>query len=244
MLNLWRLQLLRLPFPFSRFSLKHRTHGKRSDNPTKEKQIKIAMQPDLLPHKVSPQVKREMRQRTDEIFALAEDSENAAPLTPQELTPGEFMKHMNTSLEYFFYRRPYNLHNFNFYLQVLAKQHKHREADQTIDRMRALGIAPDHYSYVHWISAHARNKDAARVEQLIAEAEAEGITKSVEMLTGLILAFTKRADALNAEKVLREIEEAGMTPTVVSYTAVIDAYKKAKNYQKCWELFDRVHAAG
>ena len=102
MLNLWRLQLLRLPFPFSRFSLKHRTHGKRSDNPIKEKQIKIAMQPDLLPHKVSPQVKREMRQRTDEIFALAEESENAAPLTPQELTPGEFMKHMNTSLEYFF----------------------------------------------------------------------------------------------------------------------------------------------
>ena len=110
--------------------------------------------------------------------------------------------------------------------------------------MRALGIAPDHNSYVHWISAHARNKDAVRVEQLIAEAEAEGITKSVEMLTGLILAFTKRAEPLNAEKVLREIEEAGMTPTVVSYTAVIDAYKKVRNYQKCWELYERVHSAG
>jgi hypothetical protein len=38
--------------------------------------------------------------------------------------PGEYLKHMDTAFETFFYQRDYSLKNFNFYLQVLAQQYK------------------------------------------------------------------------------------------------------------------------
>jgi hypothetical protein len=37
-----------------------------------------------------------------------------------KVTPGSYVKHIDTSFESFFYQREYTLKNFNFYLQVLA----------------------------------------------------------------------------------------------------------------------------
>ena len=42
---------------------------------------------------------------------------------------------------------------------------------------------------------------------------------------------------IEAEKVIDEMKEAGLEPDVVTYTTLIDAYRRAKNIDKCWEVF-------
>ncbi len=55
---------------------------------------------------------------------------------------------MDTSLEGFFYKREYNLHNFNFLLQVLAEQKKFDESLKAFEKMKvksSLGPSYDFY---------------------------------------------------------------------------------------------------
>ena len=50
----------------------------------------------------------------DEAMKMGDSNGNPAHF--DQVDPAEFMKHMDTSLENFFYQRPYTVKNFNFYL--------------------------------------------------------------------------------------------------------------------------------
>jgi pentatricopeptide repeat domain (PPR motif) len=59
---------------------------------------------------------------------------------------------MDTSLEGFFYKREYNLANFNFLLQVLAEQKKFDEALKAFEKMKVTSKAtPTNLSTRHSI---------------------------------------------------------------------------------------------
>jgi pentatricopeptide repeat protein len=47
---------------------------------------------------------------------------------------------MDSSLEGFFYKREYNLSNFNFLLQVLAEQNRFSEAVKAMEKMKVSTI--------------------------------------------------------------------------------------------------------
>ena len=43
-----------------------------------------------------------------------------------------------------------------------------------------------------------------------------------------------------AESVIREMRSKEIQPDVVTYTTLIDAYYRAKNIDRCWEVFEDV----
>jgi hypothetical protein len=47
---------------------------------------------------------------------------------------------MDSSLEGFFYKRDYNLQNFNFYLQVLAEQKRFPESLRALEKMKVISL--------------------------------------------------------------------------------------------------------
>lgn len=89
------------------------------------------------------------------------------------------------------------------------------------------------------MTAYAKNRDVAMVEQLNTEAIVKyDLKPSKHRTNALILAYCKSGDALNAEKVLREMVKEGLRPDAITYTTVIDAYKRQRKIDKCWELYD------
>ena len=66
-------------------------------------------------------MKKELKERFPEFDAKPGQAEGLDDgVFDPKLTPGGYLKYMDTSFESFFYQRDYNLKNFNFYLQVLA----------------------------------------------------------------------------------------------------------------------------
>ncbi len=72
---------------------------------------------------MAKEIKKELDRRIPEFDDKVQLSMND-PMMQPKMTPNEFMKNIDTSFESFFYQRDYSLKNFNFYLQVLAQQHK------------------------------------------------------------------------------------------------------------------------
>jgi pentatricopeptide repeat protein len=52
------------------------------------------------------------------------------------LRPQEVYKIMDSSLEGFFFKRPYDLKNFNFLLQVLSEQKNYDKAIAALEKMK------------------------------------------------------------------------------------------------------------
>ena len=80
--------------------------------------------------RASPTLKKEigksmphyMNSKTSKGIDAAMDMipDSSDPMTFRSRDPADFMKHMDTSFESFFYQREYSEPNFSFYLQVLA----------------------------------------------------------------------------------------------------------------------------
>jgi hypothetical protein len=77
-------------------------------------QVKAPKKPEL-----APLMKQELKKRFPE---FDEDPSKPAEgggldgFVDPKLTPGGYLKHMDTSFESFFYQRDYSMKNFNFYL--------------------------------------------------------------------------------------------------------------------------------
>ncbi len=105
--------------------------------------------------------------------------------------------------------------------------------------METLGLKPTDETYNQVMTAFAKNRDVAMVEQLNQEAIVKhGLKPSKYRLNALILAYCKKGEPINAEKVLREMVKDGIRPDNITYTTVIDAYKRQRQIDKCWELYD------
>lgn len=151
--------------------------------------------------------------------------------------PQEFVKHMNTSYESFFFQREYTRKNFDFYLQVLASQYKDEEALKVLSRMQAMGIRPDGAQYAKVMQAFAKTGKVEQVEKLWKEVKTQQIVLNPIIYNSLVLAYCKANRALEAEKVVDEMREEGIKPDVITYTTMIDAYKRIKDYNKVSQSF-------
>ena len=125
--------------------------------------------------KVSPKLKKELKKKVptyiSQVLENFEDGLDALedsgdPATFKYKSPDQFMKHMDTSMESFFYQREYNTKNFNFYFQVLAAQYKKDEAIQAFRKMEAMGIKPNDSTYNYLMLNYAKNKDIENVIKL------------------------------------------------------------------------------
>lgn len=67
---------------------------------------------------MAPMMKKEIREKFPEFDAAPtlENSMQQGNLDEIKLSPGEYLKHMDTSFESFFYQRDYSMKSFNFYL--------------------------------------------------------------------------------------------------------------------------------
>mmetsp|Transcript_33326 Transcript_33326/g.51076 ORF Transcript_33326/g.51076 Transcript_33326/m.51076 type:complete len:83 (+) Transcript_33326:97-345(+) len=77
--------------------------------------------------KTSPQIKKLFAKQlptyineTNKALEVFDNAEDGTPAHFGQRAPDQFMRHMDTSFESFFYQRDYTEKNFNFYLSVLA----------------------------------------------------------------------------------------------------------------------------
>lgn len=62
------------------------------------------------------------------------------------MTPSQIYKKLDTSLEGFFFKRPFTLKNFNFLLMVLAEQRKMEQAESVLDKL----LVTFHFAACAW----------------------------------------------------------------------------------------------
>ncbi len=144
-----------------------------------------------------------------------------------------FYKTLDTNFESFFYKRQINVKNYNYFLQVLARQNKPEEAHSHLQRMPNLGLSPNSDSYNQVLLAYSRVKDIVKAEEIINEAKAESIHESKYIYNSLLLAYTKNCRTSEAEAIIREMEKIGMQPNSVCYTTLIHAYNRKGEIGKC-----------
>lgn len=190
--------------------------------------------------KLSPQVKEALKNDLEKHLATR-DPTKMTLVDPESIRIQDVYKLMDTSLEGFFYKREYNLANFNFLLQVLAEQKKFDEALKAFEKMKTLNIYPNQITYVQLLTACSKAKDAQKAEEIFLEAKNNPrIGVSIQMYNSLMLCYTRRHEPEMALKILDEMIKEGIKPDIVCYTTVINAFKNTKNLKKCWELYDRV----
>jgi len=159
---------------------------------------------------------------------------------PDSVRVQDIYKQMDSSLEGFFYKRKYDLKNFNFLLQILSEQKKPLEALKVFQKMKDMGIQPNQITYLQLLTTISKSKDAKKAEEIFLEAKNDPkIGIGIQMYNSLIMCYTRRHEPDMAYKILLEMKENGFKPDIVCYTTVINAYKNARNLKKCWELFDQ-----
>ena len=75
--------------------------------------VRVDKKPEM-----APLMKKELKEKFPEFDAAPtlENSMQQGNFDEIKLSPGEYLKHMDTSFESFFYQRDYSVKSFNFYL--------------------------------------------------------------------------------------------------------------------------------
>lgn len=168
-------------------------------------------------------------------------NDNGDPMHWNQTSPTEFMKHMDTSFGVFFYQRDFTERNFAFYIQVLAKQHKDEEALKAFRRMEEMGIEPTSFTYNQLQSCFAKTKNIDMVLKLIDEAQSKyGIVPCKFSYNNIINCYARLNQPNEAENVFREMVDKGLKPDIVTYTTLIDAFKRAKDLDRCWQIYNDI----
>ena len=185
--------------------------------------------------KVAPSIREDLNKQLSHF----DDLGHVNIFENKRLSPDTVVKEIDSSFESFFHQRPYNQHNFNFYLQVLAQQEHPDLAMKAFDRMIAMQIQPNDETFTQLMLAHAKRKMLAKVLELEKTAsETYGIPPSQNRLNSIILAYSKTGQPWKAEALIEEMrEKLGMQPDVVCYTTLIHGYARANKLDKCWELY-------
>lgn len=154
-----------------------------------------------------------------------------------------YMKHLDSSFEGFFFKREYNLKNFNYYLQVLIRQHKVDECELTIKKMEEIGIQPNLESYNQLLTGYAKNKDIEQCERIFGIIKSK-FTPDNSVYNSLLLAYAKNKKTSQSLAIMKEMTQEGLKPDVVCYTTLIHAFKLAKQYDMCWNYYYEACSVG
>lgn len=82
----------------------------------------------------------------------------------QEYHHRDVYKRIDTDLEAFFYKREYNLENFNFLINLLGHQNKLQHIPEVISKMELMNIASDERTYNYMIKAAAMQNNTQLAE--------------------------------------------------------------------------------
>lgn len=163
----------------------------------------------------------------------------------ERMAAHDYMKNIDSSFEGFFFKREFNLNNFNFYIQVLARQGKREEAENALTKMEEMGIKPNMDTYNQLMVAYARDKNIEKCEEVFDLLKnKKKMVPNKFLYNSLLLAYAKNMKTHEADALMREMREEGINPDIVCYTTLIHAYKRAKLYNKCWELYDEACSIG
>lgn len=79
------------------------------------------------------------------------------------------------------------------------------------------------------------------VLKLIDEAEAKyGIVPCKFSYSNIINCYARLNQPNEAENVFREMVDKGIKPDVVTYTTLINAFNRAKNIDRCWQIYNDI----
>ena len=162
------------------------------------------------------------------------------PELMNKVSSSNYLKLMDSTFEGFFYKRDYTLKNFNFYLQVLAKQHKTDEALEILKKMNTIGITANYESYNHVLSAFSHSKNIEKAEEVFQLAKTNLKLPNKYLYNSLLVAYAKCQKVNEAESIIREMKNNNLVPDIVCYTTLIQAYHKARNLKKCWEIYNKI----
>jgi pentatricopeptide repeat protein len=160
-----------------------------------------------------------------------------------EVDAHNYMKHLDSSFEGFFFKREYNLKNFNYYLQVLVRQHKTNQLEEVLERMKELGIQPDLESYNQVLTGYAKNKDIENSERIFGIIKSK-YTPDNNIYNSLLLAYAKNKKTSEAMAIFKEMKDEGLNPDIICYTTLIHAFNLAKKYDFCWYYYDEARFNG
>jgi pentatricopeptide repeat protein len=181
------------------------------------------------------EISKEMREEiTTGIMNLEIDPLKKNVMT--EVDAHNYMKHLDSSFEGFFFKREYNLKNFNYFLQVLVRQNKSDILEEVLNKMEEIGIKPDLISYNQVLTGYAKAKDIEKCEKIF-EIIKSKFTPDNSVYNSLLLAYAKNRKTSEALAIFKEMKDEGLEPDIVCYTTLIHAFNLAKNYDKCWQLY-------
>jgi pentatricopeptide repeat protein len=196
--------------------------------------IKIAHHNPLVEvNEISPEVREQIR----EASSINIKSNILHDNVMERADAHNYMKLLDSSFEGFFFKREFNLKNFNYYLQVLVRQDKISQCEEALVKMQELGITPDEQSYIHLLTVYAKNKDIENSERVFEIMESKYIPNKIAY-NSLLLAYAKNRRTAESEAIIREMKEKGIKPDIICYTTLIHAFNLSKQYNKCFELYD------
>jgi pentatricopeptide repeat protein len=221
-------------FNFKALNTKPERKTQRKRAPSKGS-IKIAQNNPLVEtNQISSIVRKEIRNMHD---ILSEKSNLLYDNVMEKADAHNYMKLLDSSFEGFFFKREFSIKNFNYYLQVLVRQDRTTECEEAIKKMQELGIIPDEESYVQLLTVYARNKDIQNSERVFEIIESKYVPNKMAY-NSLLLAYAKNKKTAESEAIIREMKEKGIKPDIICYTTLIHAFNLAKQYNKCWDLYD------
>jgi pentatricopeptide repeat protein len=188
------------------------------------------------------QMSSEMKEELDKEVHLMTDMAKGGEIIPsnkmERMSALDYMKKMDSSFEGFFFKREFNLNNFNYYLQILSRQSKWDQFDGVLTRMQEMGIKPNLTSYTHILTGYARAKDIQKCEEIfdLVKHQKKFIPNKF-LYNSLLLAYAKNMKVQEADALMKEMREEGIKPDCVCYTTLINAYKRSKLYSRCWDLY-------
>jgi len=213
----------------------------------KEKSIHIKQTKEIIEYEpLTPELKEELDKQVNILDDMTKSS--GFLKSPNLMTRFEaynYMKHLDTSFEGFFFKRDFNLNNFNYYIQVLARQGKVQESENALIKMEEMKIQPNIETYTHLMTCYAREKNITKCEELFDLVKnKKNLTLTKFFYNSLMMAYAKNLKVNESEALMKEMRDEGMEPDVICYTTLIQAYRRAKRYDKCWDLYHEACGTG
>lgn len=192
----------------------------------------------VLDEAMSPALKEEINKQVNFMTDFAKGKELIETNQMERANAIDFLKKIDSSFEGFFFKREFNLNNFNYYLQVLSRQFKCNEFDGVLQKMKEMGIKPNLTTYTNLITGYARAKDIKKCEEIFSLVKNQlQMRPNKFFYNSLMLAYAKNMKIQECDALIREMKDQGLELDHVNYTTLLVAYKRAGLYSKCWDIY-------
>jgi pentatricopeptide repeat protein len=187
---------------------------------------------------MSPTLKEELNKQVNYMTDVAKGKEFIESNQMDRINAINFLKNIDSSFEGFFFKREFNLNNFNYYIQVLSRQFKCNQFDGVLQKMHEMGIKPNLTTYTNLLTGYARAKDIQKCEEIFTLVKDKlQMRPNKFFYNSLMLAYAKNMKIQECDALAKEMKDQGLELDHVNYTTLLVAYKRAGLYSKCWDIY-------